>query len=78
MTGKGSATKVAQGPKGSHAVSGSWKMAKIDTISDNGVVFTYRVSGNQLTMSTPTGQSYTATMDGVRRVPMKGDQRRDS
>ena len=72
VTGKGSATKVAPGPKGSHAVSGSWKMAKIDTISDNGVVFTYRVSGNQLTMSTPTGQSYTATMDGT-EVPMKGD-----
>jgi hypothetical protein len=72
VTGKGSATRVAPGPKGSHAVSGSWKMAKINTISDNGVVFTYQVSGNQLTMTAPTGQSYTATLDGT-EAPMKGD-----
>jgi hypothetical protein len=72
VTGKGSATRVAPGPKGSHAVSGSWKIAKLDSISDNGAVFTYQVSGNQLTMTAPTGQSYTATMDGT-DAPMKGD-----
>jgi hypothetical protein len=35
-------------------------------------VWTYKVSGNQITMTNPTGQSYTATFGGA-DAPMKGD-----
>ncbi len=72
VTGKGEQTRVASGPPGSHLVSGSWKTSKLDNVSDNGVVWTYKISGDQITMTTPTGQSYTAKLDGT-DAPMKGD-----
>jgi hypothetical protein len=72
VTGKGEETRVAKGPAGSNAISGSWRMAKFETLSDNATTFTYKVSGNELTMTTPTGQSYTAKLDGT-AAPYKGD-----
>ena len=72
VTGKGQATRVASGPAGSHAISGSWRTTKMDTVSDNGLLFTYKVSGDSLSMTTPTGQSYTAKLDGT-EAPYKGD-----
>ena len=72
VTGKGEATRVAKGPAGSNAISGSWRMTKVENISENGITWTYRVSGDELTMTTPTGQSYTAKLDGT-EAPMKGD-----
>ena len=72
VTGKGEATRVAKGPAGSHAVSGSWKASKMDTVSDNGLTFTYKVDGGKMSMTTPTGQSYTAKLDGT-DAPYQGD-----
>jgi hypothetical protein len=72
VTGKGEETLVAKGPAGSHAVSGSWRASKMDALSDNGLLITYKVEGDSLTMSTPTGQSYTAKLDGT-EAPYKGD-----
>jgi hypothetical protein len=72
VTGKGEATRVAKGPAGAHAVSGSWRTAKIDSVSDNGLLFTYKVDGDRLTMSTRTGQGYTAKLDGT-EAPYNGD-----
>ncbi len=72
VTGKGESILVAKGPAGSHAVSGSWRLSKIQGLSDNGTVWTYKVSGNEVSMSNPTGQSYTAKLDGA-DAPMKGD-----
>jgi hypothetical protein len=65
VTGKGSETRVAKGPAGSHAVSGSWKMAKMDSLSDNALLITYKTSGDTITMTAPTGQTYTAKLDGT-------------
>ena len=72
VTGKAQATKVADGPSGSHALSGSWKLSKFDNLSDNGTIWTYKVNGDEITMNSPTGQSYTAKLDGT-DAPMKGD-----
>jgi hypothetical protein len=72
VTGKGEEVRVAKGPAGSHAVSGSWRMNKMESLSDNATVLTYKVSGDEITMTTPTGQSYTAKFNGP-EVPMKGD-----
>jgi hypothetical protein len=72
VTGKGEATRVAKAPAGAHAISGSWRMTKMDTISDNAMRVTYKVSGDTLTMSNPTGQSYTAKLDGT-DAPYHGD-----
>lgn len=72
VTGKGEEARVAKGPAGSHAISGSWRAAKMESMSDNGLLFTYKVEADSLTMTTPTGQSYTAKLDGT-EAPYKGD-----
>ena len=72
VTGKGEATRVAKGPAGANMVSGSWRTTKIDNVSDNGLMFTYKVSGDEATMTSPTGQSYTAKLNGP-EAPFKGD-----
>jgi hypothetical protein len=72
VTGKGTATLVAKGPAGSHAVSGSWRTASFENLSDNGLTFTYKIDGDALTMTTPTGQTYTAKLDGT-DAEFKGD-----
>ncbi len=72
VTGKGTETMVTAGPAGSHAISGSWRMTKFDSMSDNAVTMTLKVDGDMLHMSTPTGQSYAAKLDGT-DAPYKGD-----
>jgi len=72
VTGKGEATRVAKGPAGSNAISGSWRGTKMESLSDNATVWTYKVSGDEITMTNPTGQSYTAKLNGT-EAPMKGD-----
>ena len=72
VTGKGEETRLAKGPAGSNAISGSWRIAKFDTLSDNAITWTYKVSGDELTMTSATGQSYTAKLNGA-EAPFKGD-----
>ena len=72
VTGKGEATRVAKGPAGSNAISGSWRTAKLASLSDNAIVWTYKITGDEITMTNGSGQSYTAKLDGT-DSPMKGD-----
>ena len=72
VTGNGEAKRVAKGPAGSNAISGSWRTTKMENLSDNGLMWTYKVSGDELTMTAPTGQTYTAKLNGT-EAPMKGD-----
>jgi hypothetical protein len=72
VVGKGEATRVAKGPAGSHAISGSWRTTKFSNISDNGLTFTYALNGSTLKMTTGTGQSYSAPVDGT-DSPFMGD-----
>jgi hypothetical protein len=72
VTGKGSETRVGSMPAGAHAISGSWKMAKMDALSDNAMMLTYKTTGDTITMTAPTGQGYTAKLDGT-EAPYKGD-----
>jgi hypothetical protein len=72
VTGSGEATRVAKGPAGSNAISGSWRTTKIEGLSDNATSWSYKVSGDEITMTNPTGQSYTAKLNGA-DAPMKGD-----
>jgi hypothetical protein len=44
----------------------------MSNMSDNGLTMTYKVDGDNLNMSSPTGQSYSAKMDGT-DSPYKGD-----
>lgn len=72
VEGKGTAMLVARGPKGAHPISGSWRMSKMESLSDNAAVWSYKVNGEAITMTARTGQTYTAKLDGT-DAPMKGD-----
>ncbi|RDJ00698.1 hypothetical protein DVT68_06200 [Dyella solisilvae] len=72
VTGSGEITRVAAGPAGSHAASGSWVTSSFDSLSDNGTTFTFKEEGGVLSMSTPAGQSYQAKIGGA-EAPYKGD-----
>lgn len=72
VTGSFTYRQVAAGPAGSNAISGSWIITKFSNLSDNGVTVTYKTDGDMLSMTNPTGQSYTAKMDGT-DAPFKGD-----
>lgn len=64
VIGKFEYTRIAAGPAGSHAISGSWELSKVET-SDNGRLFTFRIDGDQICYSTPTGEAYIAKLDGT-------------
>jgi hypothetical protein len=72
VTGSYTETRVADAPAGAHAISGSWKMDKYNNVSDEGLTVTYSLDGDTLHMSSPTGQSYDAKLDGS-ETPIKGD-----
>jgi hypothetical protein len=63
-------TRVGKAPAGANGTSGSWRVNKVNE-SQNGLTTTYKSNGDELSMSTPTGQSYTAKLDG-KDYPVKG------
>ena len=71
VKGSNVSSRVSKGPPGSHTISGSWRPKKFG-LSDNGTFFTYKVSGDELTMTSPTGVTFTAKLDGT-EAPYKGD-----
>jgi hypothetical protein len=72
ISGTDTMTRVAKGPAGSSAVSGSWREAKSDVATADALLFTYKGGADSLSMTTPTGQSYDAKLDG-KDVPYVGD-----
>ena len=72
VTGNGTMMRVAKGPAGAHAISGSWRTQSYDSVSDNALTRSYKVDGDTFSMSAPTGESYSAKMDGS-DAPYKGD-----
>ncbi len=64
-------TRVGKAPAGANGTSGSWRINKVKG-SENDLITTYRASGDELSMSAPTGQSYTAKLDGEDH-PVKGE-----
>ena len=53
-----------------HPTSGRWQVVS-GQASENGQVTTYKTNGDELTMTRPTGESYTAKFDG-NEYPVKG------
>jgi hypothetical protein len=70
--GKYDSDRVGDAPAGSNKVSGTWHANKVEGASDNVSLFTYKVTADGLSMSDPTGDSYTAKFDG-KDYPYKGD-----
>src|SRR5262249_46458992 len=63
-------TRVSAGPKGSHAVSGSWRLTESDLTAHDGDT-TYKIRGNALPMSDRIGRCFEAKLDGT-EAPYKG------
>jgi hypothetical protein len=64
--------RVAKGPRGSHAVSGSWQIVKRVNMSENAMVATLKLEGDTFSFADPTGQGYAARLDGT-ETPIKGN-----
>jgi hypothetical protein len=71
QSGSYTAKRVAKGPAGANLISGSWRTQK-EQDSAGVLTWTFKVSGNELTMTNPVGASYTAKLDGT-EAPYKGD-----
>ncbi|MGD0793706.1 MAG: hypothetical protein ABR920_18235 [Terriglobales bacterium] len=65
VSGKQLLSRVAKGPGGSHAISGSWQALKDVSHSDNALVVTLKLEADTFTFADPTGQSYAARLDGT-------------
>jgi hypothetical protein len=61
--------RISKALAGSNGTSGSWRLDKIKE-SEEGLL-TYKSNGDELTMSMPTGETYTAKLDG-KDYPAKG------
>src|SRR5712692_8241678 len=72
VTGEVTSTRVSPGPAGSHAISGSWRTEKVNSVSSNGLTVTYQGTADGLKMSDPNGASYDAKFDG-KDYPIQGD-----
>ena len=72
VAGKDILRRVAKGPSGAHAISGSWLISKRLNRSENALVVTLKLEGNTFSFADPTGQSYAAKLDGT-ETPITGD-----
>jgi hypothetical protein len=68
--------RVGEVPTGANATSGSWRSQK-RSASENELLATYTRSGDGLTFSKPTGETWTAKLDG-KDYPVKGSYRVDA
>jgi hypothetical protein len=62
--------RTAKGPAGSSVTSGSWRIQNVSEDSA-GLTTTWKVSGDEVSMSTPTGESWQAKVGGG-ESPVKG------
>ena len=62
-TFESTATRSGKAPSGVHAASGDWIIVKQSGGGD-ALLTTYKTSGDEITMSDPTGAGYTAKLDG--------------
>lgn len=70
MNFEATARRSGIAPLGVHATSGQWVIEK-ESASANGLIATYKTNGDEITMTTPDGESYTAKLDG-NDYPVKG------
>lgn len=64
--------RVAAGPPGSHAVSGSWQMTTINSGNNAQTIVSYTMSADGFRMKAMNGLSYDARFDG-KEYPVVGD-----
>jgi hypothetical protein len=65
VSGKDILSRITKGPRGSHAVSGSWQLSKRVNRSQNALVVTLKLEGDTFSFADPAGQGYAARLDGT-------------
>jgi hypothetical protein len=70
LSGSYTARRVEKGPAGANLISGSWRAQKSEPPAAF-TTWTFKLSGNEVTMSSPIGASYTARLNGT-DAPFKG------
>jgi hypothetical protein len=70
-TGSYSEKRMAAGPAGAHAISGSWQQASLSDANDALTVVTYKMGSDGFNMES-NGQRYDAKFDG-KEYPIAGD-----
>jgi hypothetical protein len=65
------AERIAPVPAGAHLVSGSWHTIKQESASENALLVTLKLENNTFTFMDPTGQGYSAKLDGT-HAPFTG------
>jgi WD40 repeat protein len=70
ITGKFTYIRLAAGPSGSHALSGTWQIQRADA-SEWALTATYKSTADGMISSSPIGGSWEAKFDG-KDYPMKG------
>jgi len=71
-TGKVTFTRVEPAPTGAHKASGAWRVNKVENLSENAALVTFKSSAHGLAMTAPTGENYDAKFDG-KDYPVKND-----
>ena len=62
--------RTGKGPAGSNPISGSWRIQNVNE-DTAGLTTTWKVAGDEVSMSTPTGESWQAKVGGG-ESPVKG------
>jgi hypothetical protein len=70
VTAEVTAQRVGDVPGGANLTSGSWRLQKLNQ-SENALLATYKVNGDELAYSDPSGVTWSAKMDG-QDYPTKG------
>ncbi len=66
-------TRAAPGPKGTRAISGAWRTAKVENVSEHGLTMTLKSTTDGMSMDLPFyRESYEAKFDG-KEYPVKGE-----
>jgi hypothetical protein len=72
VAGQDIMSRVAEAPRGAHAISGSWKVSKRLNRSESAVLITLKLEADTFSFADPTDQHYKAKLDGT-ETPFEGD-----
>jgi len=70
VTAETTAMRIGNAPAAINKTSGSWRLTRL-VQSENGLLTTYKSTGEEFTMTAPTGETYTAKFNGM-DFPVKG------
>jgi hypothetical protein len=71
MTGEIIFARAAPGPKGAHAISGAWRTAKVEKVSERGLTMTFKSTLDGLSMDLPFTASPTRPSLTARSIPSR-------